>query len=94
MQASNIDSLINLQANCLVSISFTHWVPLCYRMQDSGRCVPEELSPVLEVKRDSSDGLAPHAVLIQLRSEGVLPELTLLLCSLLARCLPCRIALQ
>ncbi len=63
-------------------------------MQQSRRCVPEEFSPVLEVKRDSSDGLAPHAVLIQLSPQSILPGLALLLCSFLARCLPCRVALQ
>ncbi len=79
-----INSLINLHGNCLVSISFMHWVSHDYSMQDSSRCVPEQFSPVLEVKRDSSDSLAPHAVLIQLSSEGILPNLALLLCGLLA----------
>ena len=56
----------------------------CYGMQDSSRCVPEVFSPVLEVKGDSDDGLAPHAVLTQLSPEGILPHLALLLCSFLA----------
>ena len=56
----------------------------CYGMQDSSRCVPEVFSPVLEVKGDSSDGLAPHAVLTQLSPEGILSHLALLLCSFLA----------
>ncbi len=94
MQASNIDAPINLHENCLVYVSFAHWVSHDYRMQNSSQCVPEEFSPVLEVKRDRTGGLAPHAVLIQLSPQGILPHLALLLCSFLARCLPCRIALH